>query len=174
MHCASIPSPNTVYISPIVNRTADGTRIPEVGAGGGGGDLYQVHELELPDQSAVEQLEKLCLERVTDGQVLSQMRQRLNAAFHSKRKALPLDAYGVKDDQDVPLEHLVDMLIRRPDPADTATLPKTIVCPPYPSQETQTNYFSTSPTHATLPILNYAPSSPFSSPKTSSPALSTR
>ncbi|GAB1216408.1 hypothetical protein ATERTT37_005622 [Aspergillus terreus] len=106
VHCASIPSPNTVYITPIVNRTADGTRIPEVGAGGGGGDLYQVHELELPDQSAVEQLEKLCLERVTDGQVLSQMRQRLNAAFHSKRKALPLDAYGIKDDQDVPLEHL--------------------------------------------------------------------
>ncbi|GES61483.1 DNA repair protein [Aspergillus terreus] len=129
VHCASIPSSNTVYITPIVNRTVDGTRIPEVGAGGGGGDLYQVHELELPDQSAVEQLEKLCLERVTDGQVLSQMRQRLNAAFHSRRKALPLDAYGVKDDQDVPLEHLVNMLTRRPDPADTDSFPRTIHFP---------------------------------------------
>ncbi|KAL5361032.1 beta-lactamase-like protein [Aspergillus floccosus] len=129
VRCASIPSPNTVYITPIVNRTADGTRIPEEGAGGGGGDLYQVHELELPDQSAVEQLEQLCLERITDEQVLTQMRQRLTAAFHSGRKTLPLDASAVKDDQDVPLEHLVNMLTRRPDPADTAPLPRTIHFP---------------------------------------------
>ncbi|KAL4891692.1 beta-lactamase-like protein [Aspergillus ambiguus] len=179
VHCAAVPSPNTVYIFPIVNRTTDGTRIPEEGAGGGGGDLYQLHELELPDQSAVEQLEQLCREKITDTQLLSQTRQALNAAFHSKRRTLPLDPDGVKDDQDIPLEHLIHILTRGPkianQPLPPSTLPKTIVRPPFiPNGSLLTHPASTFPTRATLHTPNCAPSSPPSPQKTSSPAPLTR
>ncbi|RDH33113.1 DNA repair protein [Aspergillus welwitschiae] len=116
VHCPVAASRDTVYIRPIVTRTDDGLEMPEIGAGGGGGDLYQVHELELPDQSALEQLEKLCSERIHDKHALSQTRQALIDAFRSKTKALSLDNYGMKDAHDLPLEDLVGILSRgRPD-----------------------------------------------------------
>lgn len=110
--CSAIASQKSVYIIPIVNRTKDGSQIPEKGAGGGGGDLYQVHELELPDHTALERLEQLCLERIHDAQTLAQTRQMLSEAFQSRNKALSLDSLGMKDEEDIPLEKLVNILSR--------------------------------------------------------------
>lgn len=134
--CAAVKSNKAVYIFPIVNRLKDGTEIIEDGAGGGGGDLYQTHELELPDSSALEELEKLCLEHMRDRKALSRIREVLLEAFRSKNKTLSLVSYGMKDDSDIPLETFVSMLSRgrtekhtvqtRPD----QPLPNTIVCPP--------------------------------------------
>ncbi|RAL00434.1 putative DNA repair protein [Aspergillus ibericus CBS 121593] len=119
VHCPAAASRDTVYIAPIVNRTTGGSEMPEIGAGGGGGDLYQVHELELPDQSALEQLEKLCLERIHDTKALSQIRQALVDAFRSKTRVLSLDSYGMKDAHDMSLENLVSILSRgRPNEED--------------------------------------------------------
>ncbi|ODM23985.1 hypothetical protein SI65_01575 [Aspergillus cristatus] len=95
-----------------MGRLQDGSQLPEVGIGGGAGDLYQVHELELPDQASLEKLEKLCLERIHDSRVLSQTRDALFEAFRSKSKSLSLDNYGMKDDTDIPLEKLVSILSR--------------------------------------------------------------
>ena len=110
--CSVARFKKTVYIEPIVSRLQDGSQLPEVGIGGGAGDLYQVHELELPDQIALEELDKLCLERIHDNQVLSLTREALFEAFRSKSKKLSLDSYGMKDDQDIPLEKLVTILTR--------------------------------------------------------------
>ncbi|EAW23310.1 putative DNA repair protein [Aspergillus fischeri NRRL 181] len=112
VHCSAVRSKRTVYIMPIVGRMEDGTRVPEIGAGGGGGDLYQIHELELPDQSSLEQLESLCLEQIGDTETLSQTRKVLTEAFKSKNKALSLDSYGMKDVSDIPLQELVHILGR--------------------------------------------------------------
>ncbi|KAE8319070.1 hypothetical protein BDV41DRAFT_560368 [Aspergillus transmontanensis] len=112
VQCSAISSKNPVYIIPIVSRTNDGSEIPEVGAGGGGGDLYQIHELEIPNELALEQVEKLCLERIHDSQTLSETREALLKAFKSKSKALQLDSYGMKDGHDIPLEDLVNILSR--------------------------------------------------------------
>ncbi|PYH78262.1 hypothetical protein BO82DRAFT_386029 [Aspergillus uvarum CBS 121591] len=112
VQCSVARSKDTVYIIPVVNRTKDGSEMPELGAGGGGGDLYQIHELELPDKSALEQLEKLCFERIHDTQALSHTRQALIEAFESKRQVLPLDSFGLKDADEMPLEKLVKMLGR--------------------------------------------------------------
>lgn len=136
--CTAIKSSKTVYIFPIINRLKDGTEIAEEGAGGGAGDLYQAHELELPDQSALEELEKLCLERLNDTKAMSRIRQTLLEAFKSKSRTLSLDSYGMKDDYDVPLETLVSVLSRgrsennekRPTPTQNKPdhpLPSTIV-----------------------------------------------
>lgn len=108
--CPAARGPKTVYILPIVNRTSGGDEIPEVGAGGGLGDLYQVHELELPDELALAKLEELCLRHIHDKQVLSQMQNTLLEAFKSKRKALSLDQYGVKEEDEISLERLVTKL----------------------------------------------------------------
>lgn len=107
--CPAAHDQKVVYITPIVNRTKDGSEIPEVGAGGGIGDLYQTHELELPDKSTLARIEKLCLEHIHDKQRSSQMQKALSEAFQSRKKALSLDIYGVKDGE-ISLEKLMSML----------------------------------------------------------------
>ncbi|KAJ5746615.1 DNA repair metallo-beta-lactamase [Penicillium odoratum] len=127
LSCKATRDPDTVYITPIVNRTIDGTEIPEVGAGGGGGDLYQVHELELPDESALACLEKLCAQHIPNQKVLSQTREALSKAFRSSKKVLSLDQYGVQDDE-ISLEQLVTKLSRGNDQVNP-NLPNTIRFP---------------------------------------------
>jgi hypothetical protein len=116
---------------PIVNRTPAGTEIPDVGAGGGVGDLYQTHELELPDESTMAELEKLCSQHIQDQEALSQMRNALKNAFQSKRKALSLDTYGLREEGEIPLENLVTALSHGPstssDESSKPDLPNTIV-----------------------------------------------
>ncbi|PLN85004.1 beta-lactamase-like protein [Aspergillus taichungensis] len=112
LNCPVLSSEDTVFIIPIVNRAKDGAQLPEIGTGGGGGDLYQTHELELPDQSALDQLDQLCLERTHDPHALEQVRKTLAQAFWSKSRTLSLDSYGIKDVHDMPLEHLVNVLSR--------------------------------------------------------------
>ncbi|KAF7589833.1 DNA crosslink repair [Aspergillus hancockii] len=114
VQCSAVLSRPPIYIIPIVSRAKDGSEVPEIGAGGGGGDLYQLHELEIPNEAALEQLEKLCLEKIQDSRALSETRQALVDAFKSKSKALSLDNYGLKDGQDIPLESLVNILSRGP------------------------------------------------------------
>ncbi|KAJ5106374.1 hypothetical protein N7456_003049 [Penicillium angulare] len=107
--CKAARGPKTVYITPIVNRTREGDEIPEVGAGGGAGDLYQAHELELPDESALARLEELCAQHIHDPEALSKTRTALLEAFRSRKRTLSLDRYDVHDDE-IPLEQLVTKL----------------------------------------------------------------
>ncbi|KAG0153283.1 hypothetical protein PDIDSM_5133 [Penicillium digitatum] len=131
--CPVARSTNTVYIVPIVNRTTSGAEIPEVGAGGGVGDLYLTHELELPDESALAELEKLCLEHIRDKEALSQMRKALLGAFRSRKKALSLDTYGVKEEGEISLKNLVTALSHGPSVTSSRSsqpdLPNTIRFP---------------------------------------------
>ncbi|KAJ5929018.1 hypothetical protein N7454_006866 [Penicillium verhagenii] len=126
--CKAARDPNTVYITPIVNRDRDGAEIPEVGAGGGGGDLYQVHELELPDESALAALEKLCAQHIPNQQLLLQTRDAISKAFRSRKKVLSLDQYGVQDDE-ISLEQLVTKLSRGNNQGSVPNLPNTIRFP---------------------------------------------
>lgn len=104
-----IASGKAVHITPIVTRSDD-TEVPEIGIGGGGGDLYQSHELELPDETSVEQLKKLCLEHMPDSDTFTRTKEALLEAFRSKKKTLSLDKYGLKDENDISLQKLVDVL----------------------------------------------------------------
>ncbi|KAJ5278817.1 hypothetical protein N7478_004189 [Penicillium angulare] len=130
--CKAARGPKTVYITPIVNRTREGDEIPEAGAGGGAGDLYQAHELELPDESALARLEELCARHIHDPEALSKTRTALLEAFRSRKRTLSLDRYDVHDDE-IPLEQLVTKLSHRSgDNKDTKTdsdLPNTINFP---------------------------------------------
>lgn len=129
--CPAVRDSKTVYITPIVNRTKEGAEIPEVGAGGGIGDLYQIHELELPDETTLAELKNLCLKHISDKERLAQMHDALSEAFRSRKKALPLDKYGVKEEGDISLQKLVEMLGRGLSDATNPDLARTIVsCDP--------------------------------------------
>ncbi|KAL4942428.1 hypothetical protein BDV06DRAFT_192197 [Aspergillus oleicola] len=112
VHCPAATSSKTVYITPIVSRTDRGSDIPEVGAGGGLGDLYQIHELELPDQLALDRLEQLCSEKIQDPDALTKAKEALSKAFKSRSKTLSLDSYGMNDAHKLPLDELVNALSR--------------------------------------------------------------
>jgi hypothetical protein len=103
-------SKKSVYITPIVTRDKTGIELPEIGAGGGKGDLYQIHELELPDEITLRKLEALISEHIMDESVLSQTKDLLKLAFTSKQRALSLDEYGLADDADISLKELASML----------------------------------------------------------------
>ncbi|KAL4798099.1 hypothetical protein BDV19DRAFT_35842 [Aspergillus venezuelensis] len=109
--CSAATSSKTVYISPIVSRT-DRDDILELGAGGGLGDLYQVHELELPDQSSLDQLEQLCSEKIKDPDDHLKAKKALSEAFNSRSKALSLSKYGMTDAAGKSLDDLVNVLSR--------------------------------------------------------------
>lgn len=130
LSCPAAHGPNTVYVTPIVNRTTDGAEIPEVGTGGGLGDLYQTHELELPVESSLADLQKLCLQNIQDPQLLSQLQNALLEAFQSRRRALPLDKYGVQEEGTISLKSLVTKLgqgVSKDGGSISADLPSTIV-----------------------------------------------
>lgn len=112
MLCSAISSRPSVFICPIVNRADDGSKVPEHGVGGGGGDLYQSHELELPDKYTLQQLEILCREQIKDETVLAKTLDALSSAFNSESKTLSLVKYGLKAADEIPLKELVRKLSR--------------------------------------------------------------
>ncbi|EED16791.1 DNA repair protein, putative [Talaromyces stipitatus ATCC 10500] len=109
--CKTMKSKKSVYITPIVTRdNRTGIEVPEIGAGGGKRDLYQIHELELPDELTLRKLESLLSEHIKDESALSQTKELLRLAFMSKHRALSLDEFGLADDADISLKDLASML----------------------------------------------------------------
>jgi hypothetical protein len=110
MICSVISSGPSVEIIPIVTRTKDGSEVPELGAGGGIGDLHQSHELELSDDSTVCQLANLCVELISDQRTRLATIEALSVAYRSNSKSLSLDTYGMKEEDNVSLRELVRIL----------------------------------------------------------------
>ncbi|KAI9660767.1 MAG: hypothetical protein M1831_003459 [Alyxoria varia] len=109
-----------VWIKPIVSRD-NGVDIEELGAGGGKGDLNQVHELDLADVTDVMQLQALCDAKITDeetrkkvSEVLeranSNLKHRLSFSANGQDKGLSLDDLEEDEDGNIPLKHVVDIL----------------------------------------------------------------
>ena len=99
-----------VWIIPIVNRAEDGSEVFDVGAGGGMGDLCQSPELEVPDKSTMEELERLCREYIRDAEVLDRTRAAVLAALGSTNKTLSLDTSKNSEGGDISLEKLLEIL----------------------------------------------------------------
>lgn len=111
--CDVIESSPVVWITPIIIRASNGLNVPELGAGGGGGDLLQSHELDLSDTAAAFELVKLCSEKIADAQARSRTLSLISEAFTSSSKILCLDASELDEDlEDMPLEDIADLLER--------------------------------------------------------------
>ena len=113
IHCESLKSKDTVWIRPIITRTQSGETVPELGAGGGGGDLLQNHELELNDVTATVELMKLCSEKIQDPMARSRTLALISKAVSSRSKALSLAAIEFADKQgEMSLEEVTHLLER--------------------------------------------------------------
>lgn len=103
-------SSNVVWIIPSITRWKEGD-VPEIGAGGGGGDLTQTHELELLDSEAGRMLLELCATQIQDTRLLDPLINLVEKALdHGKRGiALDLQDPSLKEDT-IPLENLIRLL----------------------------------------------------------------
>ncbi|KAL8926945.1 MAG: hypothetical protein Q9172_001606 [Xanthocarpia lactea] len=104
-------SKKVVWITPLINRSDQGD-IPELGAGGGGGDLTQTHELELNDPQAGLKLVELCRQQIQDGKEVPQTLRLVGNLLCSGKRMIRLDLLdaSLKEDE-IPLEILTRILI---------------------------------------------------------------
>ncbi|KAL9620427.1 MAG: hypothetical protein Q9160_005012 [Pyrenula sp. 1 TL-2023] len=103
----------TVWIIPIVTRTPGGIVVPEVGAGGGGGDLYQVPELDTADAAAIVKLEELCSRLIDNTDTLREALQKLSAANESGRMRLSLEGLGQNSHGNYSVEDMISLLANK-------------------------------------------------------------
>ncbi|GBF62376.1 hypothetical protein TMEN_4916 [Trichophyton mentagrophytes] len=127
--CSRITSGKSVDITPIVTRTKDGYEIPEVGAGGGKGDLEQSHELELPDDATFRRFIDLCKEQIKEPDTRDLVVSTLSRAYESTRAAISLGEYGLKDDEEITLAKLVTTIGQGLKQKGKESLPDTIKFP---------------------------------------------
>ncbi|KAM5477740.1 hypothetical protein McanMca71_006696 [Microsporum canis] len=127
--CSRISSGKSVYITPIVTRTKEGYEIPEVGAGGGKGDLEQSHELELPDDTSFQRLLDLCKEQITEPKTRDMVISALSKAYQAGDRVISLDEYGLRDEEEIPLAKLVGIIGQGLQQRKNEPLPNTIRFP---------------------------------------------
>lgn len=113
--CSAMGSENIVLITPIITRTRSGTSVPELGAGGGWGDLGQTPELDLEDEASLKSLEELCVKEIQDPKALSSALEAISLAWKSETRRMPLKGLQIQDDDDedgIPLPDVVKSLSR--------------------------------------------------------------
>ena len=111
--CAALADPYVVSIIPILTRAKDESDVEELGVGGGGGDLSQIHELDLGDTTAAVELIKLCSESIVDQKVRTETLTLITRALGSDSKRLVFEASGsLLDGEDVPLLDVINLLQR--------------------------------------------------------------
>lgn len=108
--CLALEASKVVWITPIITRTSQGP-LPELGAGGGGGDLIQAHELMLDDFKAVDELLKLCSEQIREPETLAKVVELVTMATESGNKTMSLETLGLGSiHAEIPLKKLAYLL----------------------------------------------------------------
>ena len=111
--CKVVDSSPIVWITPIITRASNGLNVPELGAGGGDGDLLQSHELDLSDTTAAFELIKLCSEKIADAKARSRTLSLITEAMTSSGKTLSLDASDLTENlEGMPLKGIANLLER--------------------------------------------------------------
>lgn len=112
--CPALDDPSTVWILPIITRDPNGTEVPEVGAGKGGGRLHGTHELILEDESCLKTLTELCIDQITDPLKLESVLRTLRSAYSTSSRSLPLDELILsKDDPHPSIRYIISRLAER-------------------------------------------------------------
>ena len=109
--CTKLEESDIVWITPIITRAMDGSNIQELGAGGGGGDLLETHELDLNDAIATMELIKLCSKRIADPKARSKTLSLIADAVTSSDKVVLLDSTELAERlEDMPLADVAILL----------------------------------------------------------------
>ncbi|MCJ1378843.1 hypothetical protein MMC17_001942 [Xylographa soralifera] len=113
LECKHLISSPVVFITPIITRTVNGDVLPEGGAGGGGGDLVQSHEIDLQDPMAAIELMKLCSESIINADArMKTMRLITEAMASGSISVLLQNLDSTTDLVDMPLEQFT-LLLRK-------------------------------------------------------------
>ncbi|KAI9744485.1 MAG: hypothetical protein M1818_002014 [Claussenomyces sp. TS43310] len=107
IRCAGIGS-ETVWIRPIITRTASGREVNETGIGGGGGDLTERPELQLGSSAALQQLMQLLVN--SNDIYFVEVMDLLRTGLRSSQKILSLDNVMVEADENLTLQQLAQYL----------------------------------------------------------------
>lgn len=90
--CPALDQGKVVYITPIIARSANGEVVPELGAGGGAGDLVQGHELELDSVQDILTLTKVCSEKIGDKNMRMKTLDFISDTLTCQKNSISLDA----------------------------------------------------------------------------------
>lgn len=112
---ARLSNEDVVWITPIISRLQDGTELREIGAGGGGGDLYQTSELELTDEFDLQTLEDMSAELISDAKALTAFREAVALAKSEDASTLSLEGLGLDNDAEVSLKDFVSLISGKKD-----------------------------------------------------------
>lgn len=122
MGCSKLEASNIVFIRPIISRSVEGLVLPEIDAGGGGGDLNQVHELELNDATAVGALIELCTKEILDQKTRSNTIDLIIKAKNTQKMVVSLDTLDFNGNlETMPLAELSKLLAKLVAVEDGAT-----------------------------------------------------
>ena len=113
--CSSLENRDVVYITPIISRSSLGDIVPEVGAGGGAGDLIQSHDLRLDDLKGeeVEKFIQLCTKEVVGDEARLKAVGIMSNAILSNGGAVSLNALDPDiGEKTVSLDGLAQLLTR--------------------------------------------------------------
>lgn len=96
----------------MISRSSTGELIPELGAGGGGGDLVQFHNyLEIPQDTVADQLVDLCTRKFKDSLTRSKIVDMIRKATLSNAKAISLHSGDLpRLEGDLSLDRLLDSM----------------------------------------------------------------
>ena len=101
---------NVVWITPIISRLQDGTELLEIGAGGGGGDLYQTAELDIQDLATLEALQSYANETFQDKTIVARLQDALARASQAGEMRVSLDTLGLGLDEEVSIKRFVQLM----------------------------------------------------------------
>ena len=97
-----------VWITPIISRLSDGTELREIGAGGGGGDLYSSSELDVSDF-----LEPISEQLIPDAAVRKAFQEALDAARENDATTLSLEGLGLDGETEVSLKDFLRLISQK-------------------------------------------------------------
>lgn len=109
MHC-SVLNEKTVWIRPIITRR-EGEEMPEIGVGGGGGDLNQHPDLVLHDDVAIDQLMGLFDD--VDQDVKMDIKKMLSTGIGANGRSISLDGMNLdRDENELSLTQMAKIMAR--------------------------------------------------------------
>lgn len=112
LDCPGLKSPDIVWITPIL-KFSNGEVVPELGAGGGLGDLVQAQELELKDANTAIELMDICSTNIRDEQALARTLSLISKGMKSANKTVVLGALEEARESDaIPLKELARFFSR--------------------------------------------------------------
>ena len=93
--CNVLGNANVVRILPCLAKTRQGSILPEIGAGGGWGDLHQTNDLMLENDATLNKLKELILQEITDPEVAEKVLQMITEAMQTESKSLSLEGVQI-------------------------------------------------------------------------------